>query len=82
MFKKYGIYRYNAYQDTGSELSFTLALLDEKNNGVVLNGIYSREMSNIYAKPIENGKSSYKMTEEEKEAIKRAMNSSEVIKEE
>lgn len=76
--QKVGIYRYNAYQDTGSELSFTLALLDEKNNGVVLNGIYSREMSNIYAKPIINGHSKYKMTEEEKEALKRAMNSSEV----
>ena len=72
--QKVGIYRYNAYKDTGSDLSFTLALLDEKNNGVVLNGIYSREMSNIYAKPVENGESSYKITEEEREAIKQAMN--------
>ena len=73
--QKVGIYRYNAYKDTGSDLSFTLALLDEKNNGVVLNGIYSREMSNIYAKPVENGDSPYKITEEEGEAIKRAINS-------
>ena len=72
--QKVGVYRYNAYKDTGSDLSFTLALLDEKNNGVVLNGIYSREMSNIYAKPVENGTSSYKTTEEEEEAIKRAIN--------
>ena len=50
--QKIGIVRYNAFKDTGSDLSFTLALLDEKNNGVVLNGIYSREMSNIYAKPV------------------------------
>ena len=77
--QKIGIYRYNAYQDTGSDLSFTLALLEEKNDGVVLNGIYSRDMSNIYAKPVENGKSSYKITEEESEAIKRAINSSEII---
>lgn len=76
--QKIGIYRYNAYKDTGSELSFTLALLDESNSGVVLNGIYSREMSNIYAKPITNGQSTYKITEEEREALKRAMNSSEV----
>lgn len=53
--QKIGIVRYNAFQDTGSDLSFALALLDEKNNGVVLNGIYSREMSNIYAKPVEMG---------------------------
>lgn len=73
--KKVGIVRYNAYKDTGSDLSFTLALLNENNNGVVLNGIYSREMSNIYAKPVENGKSSYTLSEEEKEAINRAINS-------
>lgn len=71
--KKIGIVRYSAFQDTGSDLSFTLAMLDENNNGVVLNGIYSREMSNIYAKPINNGKSSYILSEEEKEAIQKAI---------
>ena len=71
--QKVGIFRYNAYKDTGSDLSFTLAMLDENNNGVVLNGIYSRETSNIYAKPVENGKSSYILSEEEQEAIRRAI---------
>ena len=73
--QKVGILRYSAFQDTGSDLSFTLALLDEHDNGVVFNGIYSREMSNIYAKPIENGKSKYTLSEEEQEAIKRAIES-------
>ena len=73
--QKVGILRYSAFQDTGSDLSFTLALLNEDDNGVVFNGIYSREMSNIYAKPIENGKSKYTLSEEEKEAIKRAIES-------
>ena len=72
--QKVGIYRYNAYKDTGNDLSFTVALLNEKNDGVVLNGIYSREMSNIYAKPIVKGESKYKITQEEQEAIKRAIN--------
>ena len=72
--QKIGIVRYNAFQDTGSDLSFALALLDEKNNGVVLNGIYSREMSNIYAKPVENGKSKYTISEEEGLAIEKAIN--------
>ena len=71
--QKVGILRYSAFQDTGSDLSFTLALLDEHDNGVVLNGIYSREMSNIYAKPVEGGKSKYTLSEEEQEAIKRAI---------
>ena len=73
--QKVGIYRYSAFQDTGSDLSFTLALLDENNNGVIFNGIYSREMSNIYAKPIENGNSKYTLSDEEKIAIDRAINS-------
>lgn len=71
--KKVGMVRYSAFQDTGSDLSFSLALLDEYNTGVVLNGIYSREMSNIYAKPIKEGKSSYTLSDEEKEAIRKAI---------
>ncbi len=71
--QKIGLIRYNAFKDTGSDLSFTLALLNEKNTGVVLNGIYSREMSNIYAKPVEEGISTYTLSEEEKQAIKKAI---------
>ena len=73
--QKVGMVRYNAFKDTGSDLSFTLALLDEHNNGVVLNGIYSREMSNIYAKPVKNGTSTYTMSAEEKEAVQKAIDS-------
>ena len=78
--QKIGIVRYNAFKDTGSDLSFTLALLDEKNDGVVLNGIYSREMSNIYAKPVKNGQSSYTISEEEAKAIQKAIEADEIIK--
>ena len=72
--QKIGIVRYSAFRDTGSDLSFALALLDHNNNGVILNGIYSREMSNIYAKPVENGESTYTISEEEKIALQRAIN--------
>ena len=72
--QKVGLVRYSAFKDTGSDLSFTLALLNEQNTGVVLNGIYSREMSNIYSKPVEKGVSSYTLSEEEKQAINKAMN--------
>ena len=71
--QKVGIVRYSAFKDTGSDLSFAVALLDENNDGVVFNGIYSREMSNIYAKPIKEGKSSYTLSDEEKEAIRKAI---------
>ena len=71
--QKVGIVRYSAFKDTGSDLSFALALLDENDNGVVLNGIYSREMSNIYAKPVEKGQSTYMVSEEEAQAIEKAI---------
>lgn len=72
--QKVGMVRYNAFRDTGSDLSFALALLNEHNDGVVLNGIYARDMSNIYAKPIENGESKYVLSNEEKEALNKAIN--------
>lgn len=71
--QKVGIVRYNAYKDSGSNLSFALALLDSKDNGVVINGIYSREVSNTYAKQIQGGTSNYTLSDEEEEAIRKAM---------
>lgn len=71
--QKIGIVRFNAFKDVGSDLSFALALLDEKNDGVVLNGIYSRDVSNIYAKPVKNGTSTYTLSNEEEQAISKAV---------
>lgn len=67
--QKVKLKRYNAFTDTGSDLSYSLSLLDENNNGVVLSGIYAREDSRTYAKPIENGKSAYVLSDEEKEVL-------------
>ena len=72
--QKIGIVRYNAFKDVGSDLSFSIALLDDYNTGVVLSGIYARDNSNIYAKPIEKGISKHILSEEEKEAINKAIN--------
>lgn len=71
--QKIGMVRYSAFKDTGSDLSFALALLDDKNDGIVLNGIYSRDMSNIYAKQIKNGEAINKLSEEEKQALEIAI---------
>ena len=78
--QKVGIVRYNAYKDSGKDLSFAVALLDEKDTGVVFNGIYSREMSNIYAKPVIDGVSKFNLIPEEKQAIKQAIEPDEVKK--
>lgn len=71
--QKVGFVRYNAFKDTGSDLSFALAILNRNNTGIILNGIYSRETSNIYAKSIENGKCEYRLSEEESVALNEAL---------
>ena len=73
--QKVGLVRFNAFKDVGSNLSFALAMLDRENNGVVLNGIYGSEYSNIYAKPIKNAKSEYQLSDEEVNAIDLAIQS-------
>ncbi len=72
--KRIGMVRYSAFRDTGSDLSFALALLNDNNDGVILNGIYSREMSNIYAKQVKEGKTNSKLSEEERQALEIALN--------
>ena len=67
--QKIGLVRYNAFKDVGSDLSFAIALLDRNDNGVVLNGLYGSDSSNIYAKPIKSGVSTYQLSEEEKYAL-------------
>lgn len=67
-----GVVRFNAFQDTGSDLSFAVALLDADKSGVVVSSIYGREESRTYAKPVLKGQSAYQLSGEELEAIKKA----------
>ena len=71
--KEIGLVRYNAYKDTGSNLSFALAILNDHNTGIILNGIYGRDTSNIYAKPVIDGNCEYALSKEEKEALDKAI---------
>jgi len=64
--------RYNPFPDSGGNQSFTIAMLDENGNGVVLSSLYARERMSFFAKPIKNYKSEIELTEEEKEAIEKA----------
>jgi hypothetical protein len=72
--QKFSVVRYRAFDDVGSDLSFSIALLDEKNDGVVITGIYGRNECTTFAKPIENGISKYDLSDEEKLSIKNAIN--------
>jgi hypothetical protein len=73
MKSKLGIIRYNAFSEQGSDLSFSIALLDERQDGLVLTGLHSRDISYLYAKPVTGGTSTYALSNEEKEAISRSL---------
>ena len=68
-----GVVRFNAFEDTGSDLSYAIALLDDKRNGVVLSSIFGRTEACCYAKPIVDGQSTYFLTDEEKRAMSQAV---------
>lgn len=68
-----GIVRFNAYGDIAGDLSYAVALLDEKGDGIVMSGMTSRHDARPYAKPIEGRGSSYTLIDEEKQAINMAV---------
>jgi len=77
---KVGMVRFNPFKDLGGDQSFSIALLDGQNNGVVVSGLHTREGNRVYAKPVEKGKAvKHPLTEEEDEAIKKAEASAEGI---
>ncbi|MBD3920291.1 DUF4446 family protein [Paenibacillus sp. PR3] len=63
------VHRYNAFAEQGSDLSFSLAIINDSQDGVVLSGLHSREDTYVYAKPLEKGSSPYPLTPEEKKAV-------------
>lgn len=67
--QKVGIVRFNPFADTGGNLSFALALLDGKNNGLIITNMHSRDYNRIYLKKILYGKSETQLTNEELQAI-------------
>jgi len=75
-FQKTGVIRFNPFKEVGGDQSFSIALLDAKNNGFVITGLYARDGNRIFAKPIENGQSKYLLSGEEKEALKKATRTS------
>lgn len=70
--QKVGLVRFNPFKDTGGNQSFSLALLDSFNNGLVITSLFNREENHIFAKPVSQKKSSYPLSAEEKEAIEKA----------
>ena len=74
MFSKYGVEKYDAFDDVGGKLSFALALLDKDNTGLILNAVHSRDNCFLYLKEIVKGESYVMLCQEEVEALRKAVN--------
>ncbi len=64
-----GVVRFNPFSDTGGDQSFAIALVDGHGNGVVLSSLHARDVTRVYAKPLQKWESTYQLTDEEKQAI-------------
>lgn len=73
-FQKTGLVRYDAFDDTGDKLSFSLTILDGKNNGFILSSLAGHDASRIYAKKVTNGQCREALSAEEAESINLALN--------
>lgn len=72
--QKVELLRYNPYEDTGGNISFSLALLDKEGNGFVLTSLHSRSDTRMFAKPIKNGKGqNIKLSYEEETVLEKAL---------
>lgn len=72
-YQKAGLVKYDAFREMSGALSYSLALLDKENNGVLISSMYSREGCYTYAKEIIKGESKINLSDEEAEALKQAI---------
>lgn len=70
--QKVGVVRFNPFAEVGGNQSFAIALLDKHLNGVIILSLYAREGVRVYSKLLKEGKSEYRLSKEEEEAIKLA----------
>jgi len=71
--QKVGVIRFNPFADTGGDQSFAVALLDAEGNGVVLSSLHGRADTRIFAKSVQAGRSKHALSDEEQDAIRKAL---------
>ena len=71
--QKVAVIRYNPFADTGGDQSFAIALLDSLGNGVVVSSLHSRTDTRVFAKPVQSGRSKFQLSDEEQDAIRKAL---------
>jgi hypothetical protein len=68
-----GMVRFNPFEDTGSDQSFAIALLDDRRDGVVISSLHGRTNTRLFAKPVNGGTSEHHLSDEEARAIRVAV---------
>jgi len=68
-----GLVRFNPFDDTGSDQSFAIALLDDQRDGIVVSSLHGRANTRLFAKPVAAGASAHNLSEEETQAIRIAV---------
>jgi hypothetical protein len=71
-----GMVRFNPFEDTGSDQSFAIALLDDRRDGIVLSSLHGRGQTRVFAKAVEGGESKHQLSDEEAQAIRIAVEGS------
>src|SRR5213593_3380941 len=71
--QKVGVVRFNPFADTGGDQSFAIALLDADGNGVVISSLHTRAETRMFAKQVEAGRSRHTLSDEEQDAIRKAL---------
>ncbi|HBE79120.1 MAG TPA: DUF4446 domain-containing protein [Firmicutes bacterium] len=71
--QNWSLIRFQAFQNTGGDQSFAFAMLDAMGDGIVMSSIFGREEARVYCKPVNHGSSTYPLSQEEKEAIQKAL---------
>jgi recombinational DNA repair protein RecR len=72
-FQKYAVVKYDALEEMGGKLSYALCMLNEKNDGYIINTVHSREGCYSYVKEIIDGNSVIGLAEEEIQALEEAL---------
>ena len=67
-----GLVRFNPFEDTGSDQSFAIALLDDERSGIVISSLHGRDGTRIFAKPIQAGQAAHALSDEEQKALRMA----------
>ncbi len=68
-----GLVRFNPFEDTGSDQSFAIALLDDQRDGIVISSLHGRANTRVFAKPVAGGESPHNLSDEETQAIRIAI---------